>query len=233
MTSKAQFAQRCEAFLKEWENEPDQRYVEAAVRRLCSDERAQSLWALCETLDDEAFRNVMEGVVPYCEPELKEQELRQPQRNYEQIAQRLEIVRRFLALITGPESFSLPWYYVKLTPEYYIAQTEVLERCLAWEMEWVDKDRKEASATNSRKGVVPNTLAALADGIKNATGNLHLEIVADVASIFLDQDISADQVRKAYTRAEERYQKWRAYAEEWHEERRRRHFEEYWSRHEK
>jgi hypothetical protein len=105
MTPKAQFAQRCEAFLKEWDVY-DRPQIEPAVRRLCSDERAQSLWALCETLDDEAFRRVMESVVPFSEPKLREQGLQQPQRDYEQAAQQLEIVRRFLALITDPQEGS-------------------------------------------------------------------------------------------------------------------------------
>jgi hypothetical protein len=59
--------------------------------------------------------------------------------------------------------------------------------------------------------------------MKTATGNLHLDVVADVASIFLDRVITADQVRKARTRAEARWQKWRAHAEE----RRRQRDEEY------
>jgi hypothetical protein len=225
MTPKAQFAQRCEAFLKEWENDLYQRYVEAAVRRLCSDERARSLWALCKTLDDEAFRNVMESLVPFSEPKLKVRELQQqPQRDYEQTAQRLEIVRRFLALITDPqEGLSLPWSLVRLTPEYYVAQTRALERGLAFELNILNDTRREAGAIYSRKGIVPNTLSALAHGMKTATGNLHLDVVADVASIFLDRVITADQVRKARTRAEARWQKWRAHAEE----RRRQRDEEY------
>jgi hypothetical protein len=215
MTPKAQFAQRCEAFLKDWDVY-DRHEVEPAVRRLCSDERAQSLWALCKTLDDGAFRNVMESVVPFSEPKLQAQELQRPQRDYEQTAQRLEIVRRFLALITDPQegvNWYLPWDSVKLTPEYYIAQTKALEGGLESTMEWFDELRREASAIHSRKGFVPNTLSALARGMKSATGNLHLDVVADIASIFLDQIITADQVRKAHARAEERWQKWRADAE--------------------
>jgi hypothetical protein len=175
------------------------------LQRLCSDERARKLWDHCARLDEGNCIRFLSGVRFYLHYGSSGPSLQQKYRGRQVEAAELQkMTRRLITMYEGSPVFDMPSDLKNLEtvaswrPGVLVGLKKVEEMLLSAVAGW--KKRGEEFRNLSRKGPRGDAIRALATFIKMDTGKPNYDLVATIASVVYDDDLTADAVRKSVSR---------------------------------